>query len=177
MKATKKLSGHYLEQILERVAQGDIVACQELAEDTLRYYASTPKVAIERRDLIYKSEKSGVVEVLGLLCTISACVGDFKFCDFWLDDVEKSGEPYFGYLIYTYLRSTPLFKEKPRYYLRRSAQAGYLMARKEQVKLGPGHLPLLGTIIVALHAVYIATIGAAIYARNPRDRRLPRLCK
>jgi TPR repeat protein len=160
---------------LKLKTHGSIPAALALARDAVENLTEKPEAMRARRDYILEHEHKGSREVVGILCLISAYLGDYKFCDHFLEAVESAGDPYFGYELCRILRSQQADPSKSQEYLRRSARAGYLPARKELVRLKMRQLGPVGWIGNVAHSVYLSMIATVLFWRDSRDRRLPRV--
>jgi len=151
-----------------------VTAALALALDAVKHQLDDPKLLKARRDMILKHEDTGNREVMGILCLLSSHIGDYKFCDHFLESVEKAGDPYFGFEIYRIAtaRGDDAIAQK---YLRSSAAYGYIPARKMKVGLKMKKLGPIGRIGNAAYALYLAGTATVILARNSNDKRLPRV--
>ena len=104
---------------------------------------------------------------------ISAHLEDYKFCDFWLQQIEGTGSAYFGYAI-SKIACSKGNEDKARRYLQSSAKAGYLPAKRRffQLKVPPDTLSR--RLLNIVYRSYLIFLGLVYAARDTNDPRLPR---
>lgn len=153
---------------------GSASVALSLAQDAIKHRLNDPKTLKARRDLILKHEESGNREVMGILCLLSGHLGDYKFCDHFLESVEQAGDPYFGFELYRIAKARG-DEQIARKYLRSSAANGYIPARKLLLRHKMERLGPLGKVGNAVYALYLAFAATIILARSSKDTRLPRV--
>lgn len=154
---------------------GSISAALTLARDAIENLVSDSEALRKRRDFILEYETKGSREVAGLLCLISGHLGDYRFCDHFLEGVEEAGDPYFGFELYRILNFRNVESSISEKYLRGSADRGYLPARKELIRKKMQPFGPIGRVGTIAYSIYLAVCASAILLRDSKDKRLPRV--
>lgn len=170
---SERLEGKDLDGVLRQLDGGSMDAAIALAADAITHRLDDEVLLRERRDLILQNEEvCRSVEVMGLLCLMSAHIGDIKFCDFWLPNVKN---PYFDYMAYKAVSQREGKQDAAQRYLCQAARAGYLLAVREVFERKHRDRGLLGRTLVLLNRLRLGVAATFYIIKNKNDKRLPRV--